>query len=110
MLYQGGKIRRLDRGCTVIGAFEKLPDINEEIVPLHQGDLIMCFTDGLADLRNAEGELFEDKGIEDFAMQYGSENAKEFNDALLSRIDNYKGESAYPDDIAVITCKIKKFL
>ena len=34
VLFQNGKIKRLTSGCTVIGAFEKLPEITEEIVPL----------------------------------------------------------------------------
>ncbi len=110
VLYQSGKIRRLSSGCTVIGAFEKLPEIQEEIVPLEEGALIMSFTDGLADLRDEEGNLFEDKGIEDFAMTHGSKSAKDFNDQLLLAIDRYRGEEEYPDDIAVITCKIRKFL
>lgn len=110
VLYQGGKIKRLTSGCTVIGAFDKLPDINEEVVPLEEGALIMSFTDGLADLKNDNGHFFEDKGIESFAITHGDNSASEFNAELLKTIDNYKGEEDYPDDIAVITCKIKKFL
>ena len=110
VLYQSGKIRRLTSGCTVIGAFEKLPEINEEIISIKEGALIMSFTDGLADLKNENGNFFEDKGIESFAIKNGHKSAKEFNDALLTEIDQYRGEEDYPDDIAVITCKIKKFL
>lgn len=110
VLYQSGKIRRLTSGCTVIGAFEKLPEINEEVISLEEGALIMSFTDGLADLTDDQGNYFEDKGIESFAMQHGEKSANDFNDALLTAIDQYRGENEYPDDIAVITCKIKKFL
>ncbi len=110
VLYQSGKLRRLESGCTVIGAFEKLPEIHEEIVPLKEGALIMSFTDGLADLRDDKGNLFEDKGIESFALTHGEKSAQAFNDELLKAIDRYRGEEEYPDDIAVITCKIRKFL
>ena len=110
VLYQSGKLKRLNSGCTVIGAFDKLPEIQEEIVPLEEGALIMSFTDGLADLRDDQGNLFEDKGIESFAMTHGDKSAQAFNDELLKAIDRYRGEVEYPDDIAVITCKIRKFL
>ncbi len=110
VLYQSGKIRRLTSGCTVIGVFEKLPEINEELISIEEGALIMSFTDGLADLKNKEGNYFEDKGIETFAMENGHLSAQQFNDNLLVTIDQYRGEEEYPDDIAVITCKIKKFL
>jgi len=110
VLYQSGKIRRLTSGCTVIGAFDKLPEINEEVLPISEGALIMSFTDGLADLKDEKGDLFEDKGIESFALKNGEKTAQAFNDELLKAIDRYRGEEEYPDDIAVITCKVKKFL
>jgi len=109
VLYQSGEIRRLTSGCTVIGAFERLPEIQEEVIEIQKEALIMCFTDGLADLKDKDGNLFEDKGIESFAAQHGHLGAKEFNDKLLVAIDLYREEEEYPDDIAVITCKIKDF-
>ena len=110
VLYQNGALKRLTSGCTVIGIFDSLPEIKEEIIPLEENALLMCFTDGLADLTNDAGEFFEDKGIESFAMANGKSTAEAFNDELLKTIDDYKGETAYPDDIAVITCKVKKFV
>ena len=106
VLYQNGKIRRLSSGCTVIGVFEKLPSIEEEIIDLEGEALITCFTDGLADLKNERDDLFEDEGIESFVKEFGMLGAEEFNASLLKRIDDFKGEMSYPDDIAIITCKV----
>ena len=110
ILYQSGKILKLTSGCTVIGAFDRLPEINEEVIPLEEGSLIMCFTDGLADLKDESGNYFEDTGIEKFAVKHGTKSAESFNEELLKEIDQYRGDEEYPDDIAVITCKINKFL
>lgn len=109
VLYQNGEIKRLTSGCTVIGAFEKLPSIQEEILPLEEGALVMCFTDGLADLTNQKGELFEDTGIESFVNEFGNLPVNGFHEELLKRIDDYRAGEQYPDDIAVISCKIKSF-
>ena len=109
VLMQNGELRRLTSGCTVIGIFDSLPEIQEEIIELEEDALVMCFTDGLADLTNPEGDLFEDEGIEGFAEANMNSSAIDFNKALLTRIDEYRGETEYPDDIAVITCKVKKF-
>ena len=106
VLYMNGKIRRLTEGCTVIGIFDNLPSIVEETIELDGESLIMSFTDGLADLRNEKGELFEDKGIESFVLANGSLDAETFNDELLMAIEDYKGSEEFPDDIAVLTCKI----
>jgi sigma-B regulation protein RsbU (phosphoserine phosphatase) len=101
-----GKIRRLTEGCTVIGIFDHLPTIVEEEIKLDGETLIMCFTDGLADLKNEKNEFFEDKGIEGFVLKHGNHDADTFNDELLMTIDDYKGSEDFPDDIAVLTCKI----
>ena len=68
--------------------------------------LIMCFTDGLADLKNEKNEFFEDEGIENFVLKNGTRDAETFNDELLMTIEDYKGSEDFPDDIAVLTCKI----
>ncbi len=109
VLYQDGAIRRLDQGSTVIGAFERLPEINEEVVPLSDGALIMCFTDGLPDLKNKNQEYFADESIEAFVLENGNLGVEAFNNALMKKIDDYRGEEEITDDIAVITCKVHSF-
>jgi len=96
VLYMNGKIRRLTEGCTVIGIFDNLPSIVEEKIELDGESLIMSFTDGLADLRNEKGELFEDKGIESFVRANGSLDAETFNAELLMAIEDYKGSEEFP--------------
>jgi sigma-B regulation protein RsbU (phosphoserine phosphatase) len=107
VLYNNGKITRLDKGCTVIGAFERLPEINEAKVELGKNALIMSFTDGLPDLRNEEGNYFDDDHIERFVLKHGKKSAEEFNKQLIQDIDAFKGALNFVDDIAVLTCKIK---
>lgn len=106
VLYMNGKIRRLTEGCTVIGIFDKLPSIKEEIIELDGECLIMSFTDGLADLKNEKDEFYEDKGIEAFVYKHGNKDAQTFNDELMKEIEEYKGSEDFTDDIAVLTCKV----
>jgi sigma-B regulation protein RsbU (phosphoserine phosphatase) len=107
LLVANNKVRKLESGCTVIGAFEKLPEIKEETLTLEENSVILSFTDGLADLRNQNGEFFEDHMIESFVLKHASKDVDTFNDELLKEIDGFKGETTYVDDIAVLTCKIK---
>jgi len=102
----GNELKELDKGCTVIGAFDELPEIEEEVIQLHDDALILAFTDGLAELRDKNGEFFEADKISDFVNKNANKSAKEFNDCLLTEINNFKGEQEYSDDIAIITCKI----
>ena len=62
---QGGEITRLDSGCTIIGAFETLPDIKMGEVKLkHPGTIFAC-TDGLTDVTNEMGAFYDDPHIEE---------------------------------------------
>tara|TARA_B100000497_G_scaffold128016_1_gene172532 strand:+ start:5793 stop:7028 length:1236 start_codon:yes stop_codon:yes gene_type:complete len=106
VFYTDGKIQRLEEGCTVIGAFEKLPEIKEATIDLGKESLIMCFTDGLADLRNDFGDYYNDEKIERFVNTNGIKPAEEFNQILLKEIDKFKQDQQYPDDIAILTCKV----
>lgn len=106
ILYQGGKLRELNQGCTVIGAFEKLPEIKEESIQLDKDALILSFTDGLIELQNDEMDYFGDERVHTFVSKYGDLQPNEFNKQLRQEIDDFRGEQAFNDDIAVLTCKI----
>ena len=99
-------MRRLDKGCTIIGAFEKLPQIEEEELDLEHNSMVLSFTDGLVDLQNEMGDYFEDQKIQDFIQTNANESADSFNSLLLSEIDKFRGNQSYPDDIAILTCKV----
>lgn len=105
-LYMNGRMKRLEKGCTIIGAFEKLPEIEEEEVDLEPNSIIFSFTDGLVDLKNENEDYFEDHKIANYIQGNNNLTADQFNEKLLAEIDEFKGTQSYPDDIAILTCKI----
>ena len=107
-LYSNGSLTKLDKGTTIIGAFDELPFIESGEHDLKAGDLIFSFTDGLIDLMDDSGVYFEDDKIEKFVEANGNLEAEEFNSLLISEIEAFKGTQSYTDDIAIITCKIRK--
>ena len=106
VMINNGNIRRLDKGSTFIGAFEKLPEIKEEIINIEGETTILSFTDGLAELQDENGEYFDDKKIELFVKENENGSPDEFNQKLLKEIDRFRGGKEYSDDIAILTCKI----
>ena len=106
LLYNKGKIEELKNGSTVIGAFEKLPFLNEGSVALEKDALLFCFTDGLVDIQNDEGEYFEEEGLKNFIIENKSMDAQAFNEKIIDRVESFKGEKDYVDDIAILTTKI----
>lgn len=106
ILLQNGELKELKKGSTVIGAFEKLPFINEGHQKLKHDDVLFCFTDGLVDVQNEQGEYFEEKKLKSFILDNGNLSPEEFNEQIIEALDSFKGDNEYVDDIAILTTKI----
>jgi sigma-B regulation protein RsbU (phosphoserine phosphatase) len=106
ILKMNDSLTRLDKGCSFIGAFEKLNDITEEKITLHPDAMIVSFTDGLPDLRNKKNEYFGDTYLELFVEKNCALTPEAFNQKLLQEIDAFRCDNEIADDIAVLTCKI----
>jgi sigma-B regulation protein RsbU (phosphoserine phosphatase) len=104
-LKMSNQVQRLDRGCTVIGAFDNITDVDMGECKVEGEGMILAFTDGLTDICNAKGELFEETHIERVIEGDQGHSAKEFNEILSARMEAFKGDKEYPDDIAVLTCR-----
>ncbi len=104
--YNGKELVALTSGTTVIGAFEKLPFIQEEEVDLNSGSLLFCFTDGLVDLKNDKGDYFDENRVQAFIMENINKEPEVLNNQLMKEINNFKESQDFVDDIAILTCKI----
>lgn len=107
LLYQGGEITHLKSGTTVIGVFDKLPFIDEELITLKEDATIFCFTDGLIDLKNDQGNYFDEDMVIDFVKSNAHKDPEEMNNTIMNQINTFKGAQEFVDDIAILTCKIK---
>jgi len=108
LMVKGNHVERLDKGCTFIGAFEKLADIKEEQITLDSDTMVVCFTDGLPEMRNSDDQYFADSLLEKYTLDNVKLAPRAFNQGLLNLIDNFRGDADINDDIAVLTCKINK--
>ena len=105
-LIQNGETTRLEKGCTIIGAFETLPEMAMGEVKLEYPGIIFACTDGLTDVTNETGAYFDDARISSVlqgADQYIS--ADLLNGAIINEMDIFRGTSTYPDDIAMLSLK-----
>jgi len=107
ILYRkSGVCERLTTGCSVIGAFDKLPEIKEGVLDLDGECYLLSFTDGLGELSNGKGDYFEEAHLIPFIAKNSAILPDEFNKRLLEEIEVFRGGEEYLDDIAVLTCKI----
>ena len=106
VIFNNGEMTELKTGSSVIGAFEKLPFINEEKIKLSHGALLFCFTDGLVDLKNSDGKYYEEDMVKSFINTNKGLTPQEFNKKLIQELEEFKGDEEYVDDIAILTTKI----
>jgi phosphoserine phosphatase RsbU/P len=101
-----GKIYRLDKGCTILGAFQSLPRVEVGEIYVDDEALILAYTDGLTDIRNEEGEFMDEAYGYDFLLRNSMLSAGMFNEKLLEEIERFKGAEGFPDDLTILTCKL----
>lgn len=95
----------LKDGCTILGSFQELPNIQVGEYVVTEPSLILTYTDGLIDLKNPEGDYFDENMVEDFVKTNHHLSAAEFNHQLQERLNTFKADGAYPDDFTVLTTK-----
>jgi len=108
LLVTQDQIIKLEAGCTMLGSFKELPariQIGE--LTLDKEAVIMAYTDGLTDIQNVEGDFLLEEDLHHFVMEHHPLSAKAFNQRLIGKLENFKGDrTIYPDDFTVLTCKI----
>jgi sigma-B regulation protein RsbU (phosphoserine phosphatase) len=107
LLYQDGRTITLNKGCPILGAVERLDEIEVETIDIAPESILISYTDGLVDLKNESGEYFDEDHLKVFVLTHHHLTTSKFNKQLLKRLERFKGTQAFPDDIAILTCKIK---
>ncbi len=106
IMIMNNEVHRLDKGSTVLGAFKKLPAIEWGEIYLNDNAFFLLYTDGLTDLRNEQGDFFDENRVIEFAVEHENLAVNEFNKLLLERLDVFKGDLGFPDDISFLSAKI----
>jgi len=105
ILYCGGEVELLDKGCTILGMFDNLPFINIGEVRIPQGGLLINYTDGLTEASNDKDELFEVEGLLDYIKKNHEAPLYLFNNTLVEHINNFKGSDDFDDDLTLLTVR-----
>jgi len=106
VLVSDDQFQLLDRGCTILGSFKQLPSVEIGSLRVDGEAMIFTYTDGLTDLKNAEGQFLDEKILHQFVRQYYQLPPVEFNRRLMEQIEQFKGKQAWPDDFTMLTCRI----
>ena len=106
LLFNTGEMHVLEKGTTVLGAFDELPFIEEEKISISAETLLFAYTDGLSETSNEADEEFGLDNIRRFVKDNYRNDLKKMHEALFSELNSFKGSKAYPDDITFLSCSI----
>ncbi len=102
VLYNGEKkeTRFLTSGCVGLGMFDEIPELTEGYMLLTSNSKIVCYTDGLVEMENNKKVQFGTKPIEDDISS--NRQMDEIIDNIIKRLNIYKGENKFFDDISIL--------
>lgn len=106
VLVSDDQFQLLSKGCTILGSFKQLPKVEIGHTKVDGDASIFTYTDGLTDLRNADGKFLDEKFLHQYVRQYYRLPPVEFNRGLMEQIELFKGDQAWPDDFTMLTCRI----
>ena len=100
-----GHIRRLDRGGTVVGLFDRL-SFDEGSSPLKPGDIFIAYSDGVTEPENDFGEFGEERLI-DLVGANRTLPLSSITEIVTSAVDDWIGDKEQPDDITLVLARAR---
>jgi phosphoserine phosphatase RsbU/P len=96
----------LEKGSTVLGAFDRLPFIEEGHINITPETLLFLYTDGLSETSNEKDEEFDIEKIKLFLIKNNNTDLEKLHAELFKKLNKFKGTKEYPDDITFVSCLI----
>jgi phosphoserine phosphatase RsbU/P len=94
-------------GLRLPGAADKFEELLEEdTVPLHTGDVIVLYTDGITEAMNASSELFGESRLSRIVEEHGHLESAELRERILREIEAFVGSADQHDDMTMILLKV----
>ena len=99
------EISTLDVQSGVVGAFHDITYV-DGVARLERGDVLLLYTDGTTEARDASGAFFGDEGLRDMVMREsaGDKPFDGFVERLLGALDAFTGHNL-EDDVAMVAVR-----
>jgi sigma-B regulation protein RsbU (phosphoserine phosphatase) len=110
LLFFDKKVHLLEDGTIGLGMFEKLPFIRQGTLYAKEGAeyILACYTDGIVELENNNGNHFGMERLERFIRQNSQQlTANGLQNKLLETLHEFKEDRPFVDDIALLLCKCR---
>jgi sigma-B regulation protein RsbU (phosphoserine phosphatase) len=101
----GGRVERLDGSGFPIGLIDAAEYEQGEVL-LQPGDAVLCFSDGISEATNIEGEMWDETEVEKIGGTCRGLNAQQMIDLLIAATDRFTGQAKQSDDMTVVAIRL----
>jgi sigma-B regulation protein RsbU (phosphoserine phosphatase) len=94
-------------GLRLPGASERFENLLEEHTrPIHEGDVIVLYTDGITEAMNPAGDLFGEPALASALESQSSAGAAVLRDAVLGDVRAFVGPAEQHDDMTMVILRV----
>ncbi|MEO5817675.1 MAG: GAF domain-containing SpoIIE family protein phosphatase [Gemmatimonadaceae bacterium] len=99
-----GDVNRLVAGGPPLGMLDQAPDSSQRPWDVG-GDVLLLFTDGIADARNRDGKRLDEQPVLDVVRQHRAETPAQIASRVFELLDAYTEDVAPKDDLTLVVLK-----
>ena len=96
-----GKIELLSSGNLILGAFARI-SYQSSPLHLHQGDILVVYSDGLTEARNQQKEMFGEERLLKIIQQEAPSGSHAFQQKFLNAVEEFTQGMPQRDDITFL--------
>ena len=100
-----GRLKELDKGGAALGLFRD-EKYEEEQIHLHDGDILVIFTDGITEARSPEDLYFEDERLQEVVRTNAARSADEIREAVAAAVEEFQRGGQNRDDMTLLVLKV----
>lgn len=104
VITRDGEVARLRAGGPPLGMVNE-PPVSTRREWNADGDVLLLFTDGIADARNREGARLDEQPVLDVAVRHRDEPPAQIAGRIFALLDRYTGEVPRRDDLTLVVLK-----
>jgi len=96
----------LTKGGPIIGAFNDCV-YEQETIQMESGDMLVAYTDGVTEARNADGQEFGEASLRGIIDCSSNVPAQQLSERIVESVRDWCGEVPPHDDLTLVVIKMK---
>ena len=99
------KLQRLEEGGPVLGVIP-MAQYQQGEVDFQPGDLMVLYSDGVAEAANSQGEEFGEERLASIIRENWRRSSADIRDTILGRVNEFVGRQQLQDDLTLLVVRV----